>query len=284
MLKTHAPDTLTALLDGAWAQRLAHMAQPQCLEEDRRFAVYVVCDALEFGPGGDDAARARAASLIPVLLESCAPETPAARRQAACYGLGVAATALQAHFAPYAATAVRALVQLMAARPDASATAACLPVEGFGDDDSDYEDVSDDDDGNAVQEALVADNAASALARVLVVSCPDAGAWSLWVQYMPLLADCTEADAALTCLCEGIRTGSLPAPLNLVVACLGRCAVALKAGAHGTTARGTSPTEFDGARHRLARAWAAVQQAPGSCMASGELSEDALQALVECTL
>ena len=81
---------------------------------------------------------------------------------------------------------------------------------------------------------------ASALARVLVVSCPDAGAWSLWVQYMPLLADCTEADAALTCLCEGIRTSSLPAPLNLVVSCLGRCAVALKAGAHGTTARGTS--------------------------------------------
>ena len=70
-----------------------------------------------------------------MLLESCAPETPAARRQAACYGLGVAATALQAHFAPYAATAVRALVQLMAARPDASATAACMPVEGFGDDD-----------------------------------------------------------------------------------------------------------------------------------------------------
>ena len=171
-------------------------------------------------------------------------ETPAARRQAACYGLGVAATALQTHFAPYAATAVQALVQQMAARPDASTTAACLPVEGFGDDDSDYEDVSDDEDGNAVQEALVADNAASALARVLVVSCPDAGAWALWVQYMPLLADCTEADAALTCLCEGIRTSSLPAPLNLVVSCLGRCAVALKAGAHGTTARGTSPTEF----------------------------------------
>jgi len=282
LLKTHAPDALMALLDGAWAQRLAHMAQPQCLEEDRRFAVYVVCDALEFGPGGNDAARSRAASLIPVLLESCAPETPAARRQAACYGLGVAATALQTHFAPYAATAVQALVQQMAARPDASTTAACLPVEGFGDDDSDYEDVSDDEDGNAVQEALVADNAASALARVLVVSCPDAGAWALWVQYMPLLADCTEADAALTCLCEGIRTSSLPAPLNLVVSCLGRCAVALKAGAHGTTARGTSPTEFDGAKQRLGGALAALQQSAGVEFAA--LPDDARQALQECAL
>ena len=125
-----------------------------------------------------------------------------------------------------------------------------------------------DEDGNAVQEALVADNAASALARVLVVSCPDAGAWALWVQYMPLLADCTEADAALTCLCEGIRTSSLPAPLHLVVACLGRCAVALKAGAHGTTARSTSPTEFDGAKQRLGGALASMAEPESDSMAT----------------
>jgi len=278
LLKTHAPDTLNALLDGAWAQRLAHMAQAQCLEEDRRFAVYVVCDALEFGPGACPAAQQRAAPLVSVLLESCAPETPCPRRQAACYGLGMAAAALQTHFAPYSDATVQVLIQQMAGRPDRATTSPCLPLDD--EDDSEFEDVSDDE-ATPIQEALVADNAASALGRVLHGSA-DAGAWALWVQYLPLLADCAEADAALTRLCAGIGGGSLPAPLDLVAPCLGRCAAALKqGGAHGTTARGSSMVEFDGkaAARRIGGALAAL---PGAAVAA--LDGDARRALQECSL
>ena len=83
-------------------------------------------------------------------------------------------------------------------------------------------------------------------------------------------------------MCIRDSTSSLPAPLNLVVSCLGRCAVALKAGAHGTTARGTSPTEFDGAKQRLGGALAALQQSAGAEFAA--LPDDARQALQECAL
>ena len=236
-----------ALLDGAWAQRLAHMAQPQCLEEDRRFAVYVVCDALEFGPGGNDAARS-GRTINPGAVESCAPRRPPR-------GAGRPVTA--GRRGDGAADPLCALRRDCGPRrwcsrwprPDASATAACLPVEGFGDDDSDYEDVSDDE-WKRRPGGASSPTTASALARVLVVSCPDAGAWALWVQYMPLLADCTEADAALTCLCEGIRTSSLPRALNLVVSCLGG-APSLSRPARTARRRGDDP-------HRVRRRYAAA--------------------------
>ena len=49
-----------------------------------------------------------------------------------------------------------------------------------------------------------------------------------------------------------------------------------------TTARGTSPTEFDGAKQRLGGALAALQQSAGAEFAA--LPDDARQALQECAL
>ncbi|KAH8054954.1 hypothetical protein JL721_10371 [Aureococcus anophagefferens] len=87
---------------------------------------------------------------------------------------------------------------------------------------------------------MVADNAAAALLKVLRAA-PGGGGGEAraWVSYLPLRADPEEAASCLDALCADlVAPGLLGAvPLADKVACVARCAAALRENAEGTTAR-----------------------------------------------
>ena len=263
VLRTHGAAAVAGL-GPTWAERLRDLAAPQCLEDDKKIAAYILADVFEFGivpprgdffPGAGTLAFRRDAFLqqakdqcLPFLdvlasLAATNVDSPATapRRQAAMYGLGFAGLhagdrlqnqQLAALFNVFAQT------MLATTRPP-------LVVSSIGDDadddDDDWED--DDDDVSQYDRECVGDNAAAALYKALAAHggrLGDAGAavWTTWLEYLPLRADAEEADATARALCATILEDRIPSTLaSKAFQCLARIAYALHHGGEcGTTA------------------------------------------------
>lgn len=262
LLRTHGAAVLDAFHTAGWVDRIRDMADERCVEADRKFAVYVIADIFEFGvvaPRGDvvsDAALNETRrncvvlylNLLASLATSNAHADSAPRRQAAVYALGVAVRTCRDELAPHALRLADLLTHVMQRN---SASAPSQPDDDGEDDDFVDEDEETSDD----REALVSDNAATALEHLLVRHGDALGnnrdaCWATWLAYLPLRADAEEAENSVRALCTHAATGTtLPASAtSSIVAALGRIAVAVKDGGFcGTTAKRapTSRSAYD---------------------------------------
>ncbi|KAH8050964.1 hypothetical protein JL722_10994 [Aureococcus anophagefferens] len=230
VLRTHGASAFDAL-KGAWLPRLADMAD-ELRRARPRVAAFVLCDVVDGG-----------------------------RRRS---GVSAAASSLgpSGHFSPHAPAALASIAAAMALRPSDAALAA----GGASDDDD-----GDDDGPDAAADEMVADNAAAALLKVLRAAPGGGGGQArAWVSYLPLRADPEEAASCLDALCADlVQPGLLGAvPLADKVACVARCAAALRENAEGTTARVGSAQKSGASRAARADAAASAPRSSGSKRAS----------------
>ncbi|RYG47514.1 hypothetical protein EON67_08510 [archaeon] len=123
LIKTHRLHYLPVFCELV-APVVADLAHPAVLPSDRRLAVFLIVDALEFW--GDQAVDPKSGarlidSYIPTLL-SCTTESHDVLRQAALYGLGAVAAACPETSLPYIPQAVAALLAALNALPVAQRT------------------------------------------------------------------------------------------------------------------------------------------------------------------
>ena len=162
LMRTHSSSYFSAFVE-EWREMTLEMARDICLLEDRKFALFVICDALEFAPHSANASLYFSTTL-PVLISGCS-SVDSSIRQLCCYGLGAAATANPVAFSPHTSAALQVLL--------AAAT------EGRSDD--------------------AADNAVAALGYVLesreglgvsgADSAPLSELWARWLDLLPLRND-----------------------------------------------------------------------------------------------
>lgn len=261
LLRTHGVAALDVFFNTGWPDRLRDMAHENCLESDRKFAAYVVADVFEFGtvsPRGDffldgagtnlEVKRERAVAqartrctetFLEILVGLASGEmaaTSAPRRQAAVYGIGVAADSCKTLVPPCAHQLVQVLVSVMNQQGQRQ-----QPQQQSFDLEDDEDDFVDDDDDDDLHVALVRDNAAASLERLLRShGVTDETAWRSWLDYLPMLGDADEADKSVMSLCRSIVSGTLPPAVGMspVLSALGRIATAMTDGGQfGTTAK-----------------------------------------------
>lgn len=281
LLRTHGAVGLDVLFSGnRWIERIRDMSHPNCLEADRKFAAFIIADLFEFGtslPRGDffatgdpaampvDAkrnqvianAQCRCTEACLMALISLAESPPAAhadehasaaRRQAAVYGVGVAAESCIKAVSPYAPALARMLIAVMNGHSQSP--------EDCQDDDDDDDFVDEDEDiDDAV---LVRDNAAASLEKVVRCHAINLGnavdsIWKQWLEYLPMLGDAEEADKSVRSLCHSIVSGTTLPPFDLptLLAALGRIASAIMDGGYSFTTAKKRPASRT-VRDRLA--------------------------------
>lgn len=281
LLRTHGVVGLdTIFSQNRWVERIRDMSHQNCLEADRKFAAFVIADLFEFGTAsprgdffanGDSAAmtvdvkrnqaianaQCRCTEAYLMALISLAESPPAtqagepasaARRQAAVYGVGVAAEACIKAVSPYAPALAGMLIAVMKG-------ARQLPEDGQDDDDDD--DFVDEDE-EIEDTVLVSDNAAASLEKVVRCHAISLGSavdsiWKQWLEYLPMLGDAEEADKSVRSLCHCIVSGTtLPAfDISILLAALGRIASAILDGGYSYTTAKRRPASRT-VRDRLA--------------------------------
>ncbi|KAK7231839.1 secretory trafficking protein [Aureococcus anophagefferens] len=264
VLRTHGASAFDAL-KGAWLPRLADMADERCVEHDRRVAAFVLCDVVEFGPlappGLDDATRARvlgeAAALVPALLRLAAEGSPrGGRRRSTASARAASSLGPSGHFSPHAPAALASIAAAMALRPSDAALAAGgarATTTTTGDDDG--PDAGGRRDGRGQRGR----GAPQGAARGAGGGGGQAGA--LGVLPAPPLTPRRPRRASARCA-DLAQPGLLGAvPLADKVACVARCAAALRENAEGTTAR-VGSAQKSGAPRRAAPRRRAPARAP----------------------
>ncbi|KAH8096349.1 hypothetical protein JL720_3716 [Aureococcus anophagefferens] len=237
VLRTHGASAFDAL-KGAWLPRLADMADERCVEHDRGSRRSCSATSSSSALWRRRASTTRRARGSWARRRRSCPRCCASRRGSPAAAGGdlacAAASSLgpSGHFSPHAPAALASIAAAMALRPSDAALAA----GGASDDDDD----GDDDGRTLAADEMVADNAAAALLKVLRAAPGGGGGQArAWVSYLPLRADPEEAASCLGALCADlVQPGLLGAvPLADKVACVARCAAALRENAEGTTAR-----------------------------------------------
>ena len=189
LLRTHGCAYLRAAFAPLVAAELAHWVHPECLHADQRIGLFLACDVLEFC--GDEA-------LACVPLDALVRNAVSRKedlRQAACFGLGVAAlTCSGGGFAPYLSQAVAALTRTVAGAG---------PSGGSGADSAH---------DNAVtalakiaDHQLAAAEAPGAAAQRPAEWPPRASVLGLVLSRLPLDADSAESRAATHMLCAWLQ-------------------------------------------------------------------------------
>ncbi|KAJ8604211.1 hypothetical protein CTAYLR_009778 [Chrysophaeum taylorii] len=272
LLRTHGVAALDAFFATGWSDRVRDMAHVNCVEADRQFAAYVIADLFEFGtasPRGDffqqdgisleakralvvSEARKRCVAAFLDPLVSLARDgallnlrASAPRRQAAVYGLGVAAEKCARDVAPYAPNLADVLSAVMSQRARDNEPRR----QDFDDDEHFFEDDDDDDDDVLEDDVLVSDNAAASLEKLARTHSATLGAatadlWRRWLDYLPMLGDADEADKSVRSLCDYLVSGStLPAlgPASFL-GVLSRIADAILDGGYAGTTSKREPT------------------------------------------
>ena len=92
---------------------VADLSHPACSPTDRKHALFIIDDFLEFC-GLPEGVSPFYVEWVPHLLSCASPECEAGLRQAAVYGLGMAAEVGGAHFSQFAGSAVEALASVIA--------------------------------------------------------------------------------------------------------------------------------------------------------------------------
>jgi hypothetical protein len=155
-----------------WQEAVEAMLHPNCLREDRQFAVFLICDMLEYGIDDPVKAAEYMVLVVPPLADCCRGKHDAALRQTCCYALGITAERFPQPFEPYY-------------QPSLQALAACV---SNGEDEDEAR-------------GCCTDNAAASigimLERLEQLGAPalktQLGAmWSQWLEYMPLQHDLEE--------------------------------------------------------------------------------------------
>lgn len=146
-------------------ESVMEMSNAHCLNEDRRFAFYIMSDVLEFGLSRE-VASTYFTQVIPILCDACVNIPEAALRQACSYSLGVAAEKHPEEFQGYAMQALHALGGCVAMGEE--------PDEPKG---------------------QCTDNAVAAVGIILEkmedkgVAVPYSSLWGQWLDYLPLQFD-----------------------------------------------------------------------------------------------
>ena len=180
LVKTHK-QVYVPVLQQTLVAKLADMSSADMLPSDRKFALFIVDDILEYG---GEAYFPLYASLIPLLIQNTNDVEYPTVRQAAVYGLRQAATHGGNAFEPFVQNAVNVIVESIMS-----------------------EDAHDDYNG------IATDNAVSALGQIADKHAPYMGIEASsniimkWMHYLPLQHDHEESITVSNHLCDMIENG-----------------------------------------------------------------------------